>query len=38
MKKILGLLLAAIFTIGVLVGCGGTSNEEVSQEQLKRGP
>ena len=29
MKKILGLLLAAIFTIGVLVGCGGTSNEEV---------
>ena len=29
MKKILGLLFAAIFTIGVLVGCGGASNEEV---------
>lgn len=29
MKKILGLLFAAIFTIGVLVGCGGTNNEEV---------
>ena len=29
MKKILGLLFAAIFTSGVLVGCGGASNEEV---------
>ena len=35
MKKILGLLLAVIFTIGTLVGCGGASSGETKSATAK---